>query len=161
MRNIELKAIYPDSDKARRYATEAGAEPRGRLIQTDTYFHTRFGRLKLRETAGEAQAELIAYHRSDRAGARASDYERIPILEPSAARRSLAQTLGIRLIVRKERELWLWRNVRIHLDRVEHLGGFIEFEAVCGEGVGDAEAQAQVEGLMRLFEIAPGDVRPV
>jgi adenylate cyclase class IV len=32
--------------------------------------------------------------------------------------------------VAKERRLLLWRGVRIHLDRVERLGDFVELEAL-------------------------------
>jgi len=34
--------------------------------------------------------------------------------------------------VSKRREIYLWHNVRIHLDAVTGLGSFVEFEAVLG-----------------------------
>ena len=42
--------------------------------------------------------------------------------------------LGAQGCVRKRREVWLYRNARIHLDTVEGLGQFIEIEVVVKEG---------------------------
>ena len=43
---------------------------------------------------------------------------------------ALAAAIGDRVVVTKRRRLFLWRDVRIHLDNVEGLGTFIELEAV-------------------------------
>jgi predicted adenylyl cyclase CyaB len=43
---------------------------------------------------------------------------------------ALTAALGVRVTVEKRRRLFLWRGVRIHVDRVEQLGTFIELEAV-------------------------------
>lgn len=161
MQNIELKAVYPDLAKGTRLSETLGATHQGELRQIDTYFHVRFGRLKLREVEDRPEAELIAYHREDKARARASVYEIIPIPDPAAAKRGLASTLGIRAIVSKRRELWFWKNVRIHLDRVEHLGGFIEFEAVLEDSSQAEEGRRLVGDLARHFGIAPRDVQQV
>jgi predicted adenylyl cyclase CyaB len=158
MRNIEMKAAYPDLAKGAALARALEAQHRGRLRQTDTYFHARFGRLKLREIEG-AEAELIAYRREDLARARLSDYEVAAIPDAEGMRRALARSLGIQVMVKKERDLWIWKHVRIHLDLVEHLGGFLEFEAVMEQGAGDEEGRGEVEGLMRHFGIRPRDVQ--
>ena len=42
------------------------------------------------------------------------------------------------MIVSKRRRLFLWEGVRIHLDEVDGLGSFVEFEAVLPDA-GDAE----------------------
>jgi len=55
--------------------------------------------------------------------------------------------------VTKHRTVWLYRNCRIHLDRVERLGDFLEFEAVLPEGAPDAEGRALVEELTARFAI--------
>ncbi len=49
-------------------------------------------------------------------------------------------------------------NVRIHLDDVESLGAFLEFEAVLGEDVDDARGHAQVASLAERFGIRRGDL---
>ncbi len=59
----------------------------------------------------------------------------------------------------KERRLFLWEsNVRIHLDQVDGLGSFIEFEAVAGSGSDLSHEQAQVASLHKAFEIKEGEV---
>ena len=49
----------------------------------------------------------------------------------------LAAALGIRTVVRKQRTVYLHKNVRIHLDAVDGLGTFLEFEAVMPDGAPD------------------------
>ena len=142
-RNIELKARCPDLNRARAAAESVGATFSGVLKQTDTYYCAQHGRLKLREI-NDDRAELIWYFRPQHAEARPSDYHITPIpLESVAALKvTLTSALRVRGIVSKRRELWLWHNVRIHLDEVDELGTFIEYEAVIGTDVGEDEATA-------------------
>jgi predicted adenylyl cyclase CyaB len=42
----------------------------------------------------------------------------------------LAETLGVVVEVRKSRQLYMFENARIHLDSVDGLGTFVEFEVV-------------------------------
>ena len=49
----------------------------------------------------------------------------------------------IEAVVRKERTLWMWRHTRIHLDRVDGLGDFLELETVARDiSVTEAEDEA-------------------
>lgn len=147
-RNIELKARCADLERAAQAAAAIGATRAGELQQLDTYFKFDHGRLKLRETAGRG-AELIAYERADDPALRNSDYYVIPISHPAEMKAALAKRLGVRGEIRKRRELFLWHNVRIHLDDVAGLGTFIEFEAVISPT--DDEAVSR-ERLARLTE---------
>lgn len=156
-RNIELKARIVSLENARGVAQRVATQHLGVIHQLDTYFHPAQGRLKLREIDGQ-QAELIAYHRSDAAEARASDYHLVPISDPASLKQALAATLGIRVIVDKTREVFLHHNVRIHLDQVRRLGIFLEFEAVLGEEVDDSAGHAQLNWLCGEFGIRPADV---
>src|SRR6185369_8587441 len=81
-KNIEVKARCADLVAARRAARQIGARQQGLLLQTDTYFNVRRGRLKLREIRGE-RAELIWYQRPNRAAARDSDYVIVPVADPA------------------------------------------------------------------------------
>lgn len=127
--NIELKARLRHYKAAREMATKHATAEGGVLFQTDTYFCCSAGRLKLREQ-NDTQAELISYDRVNRTDTRPSHYRITAIPEPSTLKAILADSLGIRVVVRKQRELFFYHNVRIHLDRVESLGDFLEFEAV-------------------------------
>jgi len=155
-RNIELKSKCLDLVQAREAALRLGAREAGILEQTDTYFHCTTGRLKLRETAGRP-AELIAYARADEPDVRASAYHLVPVPEPGPLKRSLASALGVRVVVIKRRRLLLWHNVRIHLDEVEGLGSFVEFEAVMGEGEDEPTAYERIATLADALALQPGD----
>jgi adenylate cyclase, class 2 len=157
MRNIELKARLADLEAARRTARSlAAAEPTVQQ-QVDTYFHCASGRLKLRQVDARP-AELIWYARPDTSTPKASDYTLIRCDEGESLVGLLSAALGVRGVVRKRREIFLHQNVRIHLDEVERLGTFLEFEAVLGPGVGDAQGQAQLADLAERFGIGPGDL---
>jgi adenylate cyclase class 2 len=152
--NVEVKVRCVDLPAAREAALRLGARPLADESQVDTYFATRTGRLKLREIDG-ARAELIPYLREDVAGARRSDYRVIPVADGAGTRRLLAQLLGVHRVVRKRREVLLWRNVRIHLDRVESLGDFLELEAVFdGSAESEALQRATVSWLLRELALA-------
>lgn len=120
----------------------------------DTYFSVRTGRLKLRGSShvvpdGQISvgAELIRYERPDGAGARVSRYERLEVRDVETVRAELGAEHGVRGSVRKRRELWTLDSTRIHLDRVEGLGDFVELETVCD----GTPTPAEVEEHDRLF----------
>jgi adenylate cyclase, class 2 len=141
MRNLEIKAAVTSlSALRRRLRGLAGATRHGSLRQTDWYFRVSQGRLKLRQLGGAKDGELIAYHRPDRRAARTSEFQRLPTLDAAGTRRLLKGMLGLRACVRKQREVWLYRNARIHLDTVEGLGSFVEIEVVVTEGMTQARA---------------------
>jgi homotetrameric cytidine deaminase len=127
--NIEIKARDPDPGRSLERALALGAEDHGEIVQRDTYFARATGRLKVREqTPGDA--ELIHYRRTDEAGARVSDYRIVPAPDAQALVAALDAALGTLVVVEKRRHLLLADGVRIHLDRVEGLGDFVELEAV-------------------------------
>ncbi len=155
-RNIEFKTRLVDWDAARRIAAAVATSSLAVEHQTDTYFVAANGRLKLREIERRG-AWLIGYERPDGHETRGSDYRLIPIYEPADLKAALATTLGIRVIVRKRREIYLVDNVRIHLDQVEDLGEFLEFEAVLGPILDDARGREQVAALVARFREALGE----
>ena len=155
-RNIELKARCRDLAAAARSAESLGATRQGLLVQTDTYFHVPNGRLKLREHEG-GRAELIAYFRPDQVEYRASDYHVVPVANPAELKAALAEALGIRGVVRKRRLLYLFHNVRIHLDDVESLGTFIEFEAVVSEEADEPKGLERLRVLTHALRISDAD----
>ena len=79
--------------------------------------------------------------------------------DPVAVKQSLVAALGVRQVVDKHREIHLYHNVRIHLDRVADLGEFLEFEAVLGADVSAEEGNSQVRYLREQFGIADEDLQ--
>ena len=154
-RNVELKAVDPDPARSLAACRELGAEDKGVLRQRDTYFRTRAGRLKLREEE-PGGAVLIQYDRPDAAEARESRYRLSPVPEPDVLRDSLDQALGTLVVVDKERHLFLWEGVRIHLDSVEGLGSFVELEGVAPEGSdlsAEREKVAHLQDALGIGEV--------
>lgn len=159
-RNIELKARLRDLAGARETAERLAKERPGTQHQLDTYFRCPTGRLKLREitTDDGERAELIYYHRADQASAKASDYRIVPVSDPIAFRELITAAFGVIVGVEKRREVFLYHNVRIHLDEVTDLGHFLEFEAVLGDEIDDQTGHEQVAWLKEQFGIADADL---
>jgi adenylate cyclase len=151
-RNIELKARIDSLAAAVETARQLADADLGIERQRDTYFRCASGRLKLREIAGKP-AVLIAYHRADQQAAKASDYLLVEVPRPAELREALSAALGIEVVVEKERRIFRWRNVRIHLDQVTSLGEFLEFEAVLDDRINDADGVEQLAWLGRQFAV--------
>ncbi len=128
-RNIELKARDPEPDRSLEICRALGAVDQGVIRQLDTYFDVRQGGLKLR-VQSPGPPHLIQFQRPDRPEQRQSSYRIVVVEDADTARAALATALGIVGVVVKRRHLFLWRQVRIHLDEVDGLGHFIELEAV-------------------------------
>lgn len=152
--NIEIKARYNDHDKARKIANQLNAKFLWRDVQVDTYFVTSAGKLKLRESTHNGN-ELIPYMKDTSLGPKKSDYLCIPISDVDRIRRLFTDLLGVRVLVKKTREVYLLDNVRIHLDEVEGLGKFLEFEAVFDvDTYSEIKTQThRVRELMAVFGI--------
>jgi predicted adenylyl cyclase CyaB len=157
MPNIEIKARCADSKKAKSIAASLQAKHVGTDRQIDTYFKTGAGRLKLRESSLSG-AQLIPYVRPDVAGPKKSDYTLIPVPDPSLCKKLLSDILGVETVVDKIREIYLIGNVRVHIDSVQELGHFIEFEAVYRDAEDETTERAKVEVLMAEFHISSADL---
>jgi adenylate cyclase, class 2 len=127
--NLELKAWDRDPGRSLGVCEAIGATDEGTLAQLDTYFEVPRGRLKLREQA-PGDDQLIAYERADDRDDTESRYRIVAVPDAAELKAALAAALGVRVEVRKARRLFLFEGVRIHLDEVEGLGSFIEFEGV-------------------------------
>jgi predicted adenylyl cyclase CyaB len=157
MRNIELKARLVDLDTARKVAAVIATKRLGPQHQIDTYFHCLHGRLKLRQIDG-LRAELIWYSRADEKDPKPSDYQLVPLSNPETLKAALAGALGVRTVVEKRREIFLYHCVRIHLDDVVGLGYFLELEAVLGGNVDETAGRALVDSLQRHFALSSADL---
>ncbi len=151
--NVELKARDRDPEATAARCLALGASDEGVLAQRDTYFVARHGRLKLRVEQGGDGGELIAYRRPDGLEPVESAYVLAPVAAPEALAEALDAALGTVVVVAKRRRLFLWEGVRIHLDEVEELGSFVEFEAVLeSDSPGEGEIAAAHEKVARLCE---------
>ena len=145
--NVELKAVDRDPEETAARVAALGAVPTGVLEQHDTYFPAHHGRLKLRRDGAGGAGELIAYRRPDDPDATQSEYVLASVSAADALAEALEAGLGTVVVVSKRRRLFMWEGVRIHLDEVEGLGSFIEFEAVLPDAGELDVARAKVERL--------------
>ena len=130
--NIEIKFRVDDLDSVGRIAAEISDSGPELLVQEAIFFNVKHGRLKLRKFS-DGSAELIAYHRSDSDSIRESNWHAYRTDDPDTLQNALALTAGQGDTVRKRRTLYLIGTTRIHLDRVDDLGEFVELEVVLGE----------------------------
>jgi len=157
--NVELKARLASLEAAQQIAAELATDRLPDQHQIDTYFACHSGRLKLREINGES-AELIWYERPDQAAAKPSRYVVAPVEQVALVKQALTGSLGVITTVEKRRQIHLFHNVRIHLDRVHGLGCFLEFEAVLTSEHETAAGQQIVGQLRQRFQITDQDLCP-
>jgi predicted adenylyl cyclase CyaB len=159
MHNLELKATYTNMEELRRLVLQLGAEYQKTMHQLDTYFNVPKGRLKLREIDGEV-AQLVYYERTDERTSRYSDYSLVEIADAPGFKRMMLDALGVKAIVDKVRELWLYGNTRIHIDEVNGLGYFVEVETVITNQT-EAEVQAEHNLVKDVLAIDDAQIVPV
>jgi predicted adenylyl cyclase CyaB len=147
-RNIEIKAriesIEALTSKVAALADEGPIE----IMQDDTFFRCDAGRLKLR-VFSDGNGELIFYRRPNQLGPKESFYVRSPTSAPDSLRESLRLAYGEVGRVRKHRTLFLVGRTRVHLDKVDGLGHFLELEVVLD---GDESADDGVREARKLMD---------
>ena len=153
MENIEIKARIEDPDQIRELVKELDHTFVGLDHQIDTYFKTTNGRFKLRESSLSGPY-LIFYIRNNISGPKSSVYQKLPVADAKGLKDLLKEMQGIHTIIEKKREIYLYENVRIHLDEVKELGNFLEFEAVMDEKYSNKEMETRkVDYLMEKLGI--------
>jgi predicted adenylyl cyclase CyaB len=153
-RNIEIKARISSVQAIKPTVAALADSGPVEIIQDDTFFHCANGRLKLRMFSPN-EGELIFYRRADRQGPKESFYLRSPTIEPETLRDALAMACGQLGRVQKQRTLYLAGRTRIHLDRVDHLGHFLELEVVLAEDECAESGIREAQALMVRLGIAP------
>jgi len=156
-RNIEIKARIESVDSlAPRVAALADHGP-VEIIQDDTFFTCGRGRLKLRAfSSGDGQ--LIYYQRPNQAGPKESSFVISPTPAPASLREALSLAYGSAGRVGKRRLLYLVGRTRVHLDRVEDFGEFLELEVVLAEGEPAEKGVEEARRLMAALGIRPGQL---
>lgn len=164
--NVEIKArLAPDINNAstervrfiRDFLVNNKAEFKGTDQQTDTYFNVPKGRLKLRE--GNIENNLIYYERTDQAGPKNSFFKLVKVEDADGLKEALRQSVGIKVVVKKKREIYYIGNVKFHIDEVPGLGVFTEIEAGnMLDGLSKEQLMEQCDHYMKAFGIQPGDL---
>ncbi|KAG6924200.1 hypothetical protein G0U57_018156 [Chelydra serpentina] len=156
-RNVELKARGRDLARAERVAERLSGGAGRALTQTDTFLRAPRGRLKLRDF-GDGRGELIFYERPDSEGPKLSHYSISPTADPAGLVAVLSQALGVQGVVKKERRLYMVGQTRVHLDRVEGLGDFLELEVVLSEQQSPEDGERVARRLMEELGVQEEDL---
>lgn len=155
--NVEIKALCTDADFIRQYLIFKKAVFKGTDNQTDTYFNVQEGRLKLRE--GNIENNLIFYKRNNQAGPKDSQFQLVKVDDAAGLKEMLTNSLGIKVIVAKKREIYYIENVKFHIDEVPGLGSFVEIEA--GNilaNLSQQQLKEQCEYYLKAFRIDEKDL---
>ncbi len=155
--NIEIKARVRGLQQLRQLVLQLANGPSETLHQTDVFFQTHSGRLKLRILT-DSLGELIYYERPDSTGPKQSDYQIHRTTNPLELRRLLGAALGETITVKKKREVYMVGQTRIHLDEVEQLGTFMELEVVLNPGQSTEEGEQMAYDLMQKLGIDKSDL---
>ena len=156
-RNIEIKArIESVESLAPRVAALADQGP-VEIVQDDTFFACGRGRLKLRAFSAR-DGQLIYYRRPNQTGPKESFFVISPTTAPDSLREVLSLAYGRAGRVRKRRILYLVGRTRVHLDRVEDLGDFLELEVVLAEGEPSDRGVEEARNLMAVLGLDPGQL---
>lgn len=156
--NVEIKARCTDPSFARQFLLSNNADFKGLDEQTDTYFNVQKGRLKLRE--GNIENNLIYYERENQSGPKNSNFLLTKIDDAKGLKESLAVSIGIKVVVRKKREIYYIDNVKFHIDEVPGLGSFVEIEAgnILTPTLDEEHLRAQCEYYVQELRIEPEDL---
>lgn len=162
MKNLELKAELRDPNLARLICKKIGASQVVKLRQTDTYFNVARGRLKKRTSIAIDRAvgspepiEYIFYERENRTDPKVSQYH---IYTHAQVQERFGQApLPVWLTVEKNRELYLYNTVRIHIDDVMDLGWYFEYEILIDENTNMEHAQELADSIKSTFLPALGE----
>lgn len=126
--NIETKARISNITTFNRLVEKLAPSFTSKMIQEDIYFNTQTSkRLKLRNIDNK-KFVLISYERPNTESEKISDWRSVSFDEKNKILELLTFTFGIKVIVKKKRGVYTFKNTEIHLDQVGGLGDFIELE---------------------------------
>lgn len=97
--------------------------------QKDHYYKIKKSRLKLR-VINSNFGSLIFYDRPEEESKRISEYLLVRTKDHNELKKILDNLFEELVTVSKKREIFIYDNVRIHLDKVKNLGVFLEFEII-------------------------------
>ena len=106
-----------------------------------------------------AENFLVFYEREDKAGPKQSDVILFKSDLDSSLKEILLKSLGVLVVVDKQREIYSLENVKFHIDIVKNLGTFMEIEAIDSDGAFVKEKLLeQCQNYLNLFGILKSDL---
>lgn len=147
-KNLEIKVKLNSHKEIKNILSKNNIKLKKLLRQRDIYYEVPYGLLKLRIENGKQT--LIFYQRNEESKKRWSDYFLVDITTKNSEK-FFDKFLNRIVEVKKVRELYVYKNTRIHLDKVDKLGYFLELETRVINGLRDAEKRFNF--LVNLLEL--------
>lgn len=151
---VEFKARAESLTAIRKKLRDMNSHFVGTFRQKDTFFNVPRGRLKLRRIKGKKKGTLIYYEREDIPGPKKSKASILEVPTLDSFESFFGQVLGKEVVINKRREIYVHEDMQIHLDTVENLGTFVEFEKKSTEF---AKTNRVFENLAKKLEIKSED----
>jgi len=134
--NLEVKIKCDSFHDIKKALNKIGAIYTSTLNQKDIYYRNSKGLLKLRIENGKET--LIRYNRNENAANRWSNYNLLEFGQ-GKAERFLRNVFEIETVVEKRRLLYIYKDTRVHLDKIRYLGNYLELETLVINGKNDAK----------------------
>lgn len=152
---VELKAKVGNLEPIRSRLMALDAKHIGTFRQTDIYFVVPKGRLKLRQIDGAEETRLIYYERQNISRPKRSAVFVVEVPKSKSFSALLKNILKVKAIVRKTREIYWHLRTQIHLDTVDSLGCYVEFERKTPNSAKEIDENVKLlEKLMKTLEIS-------
>jgi predicted adenylyl cyclase CyaB len=146
--NLEVKIKCGSFLGIKKALKMMGAKFTSTLNQKDIYYKNSKGLLKLRIENGKET--LIQYKRNEKSTNRWSNYNLLEINQGNAER-FFRNVFEIETVVEKQRLLYMYKNTRVHLDKIRYLGNYLELETLVINGKKDAKKRFnEIAYLLKL-----------
>lgn len=157
--NVEIKAKVADFPAFLMRAKEVSGTEGDVIHQMDTFFNCPNGRLKIRCLQEcKRPGVLIFYRRPDKIGPKVSEFECVNLEKSDEVKNALGLAYGVKGEVRKTRTLFHVGQTKIHADKVESLGTFMELEVQMKDGQSVEEGHKIAEDLMTRLGVRKDDL---
>ncbi|XP_015599660.1 uncharacterized protein LOC107269845 [Cephus cinctus] len=152
--NIEIKAFVGSVENFEKKVRELSKSDVIVIKQHDIFFIVPNGRLKLR-LFEDGFGELIYYERPDTDGPKVSSYKKTSLNVEAAQgiKEVLSVANGVLGNVIKTRHLYMIGQTRVHVDRVDGLGDFMELEVVLRDNQNVSEGEEIANDLMKKLDV--------
>ncbi|HMQ69560.1 MAG TPA: class IV adenylate cyclase [Ignavibacteria bacterium] len=150
-KNLEIKTGLENASQINSIRKSLTNYTRSVEKQTDIYYKVEKGRLKLR-IIDDKEGNLILYDRAEKKGKRISHYTISRTKDFRELDYILTRQFGVLIKVFKKREIYILKNVRVHLDKVSGLGNFLEIEIIYGDLLKAKKQMSHLTDLLNLDE---------
>lgn len=127
--NLELKHFCSNFNKVREILKELRAQKDAVKSQTDYFFNLPDNKARLKLRIEGKKQFLVYYKRPDFLKAKITTSKvKLYNVRDKELLQFLKDTLGVKAVVKKRREIWRKANTVFHIDTVKDIGGIFEIE---------------------------------